>query len=101
MPDVIDTKKIIIRCGKRRSEMLKKIVLVLLLITICISCCACQFVPKVNEPVEFELFSTVKVYEEGKVIVDNQTGVMYWLSYRGNLTLLVDETGNPKIFEGR
>ena len=81
--------------------MIKKIVLILLLIGICIGCCACKQMPNVNEPVESVLFSTIADYDIGTVIVDNKTGVMYWLSNRGALTLLVDETGNPRIFEGR
>lgn len=89
--------------------MIKKIALVLLVVGVCLGCCACQSIPNINdikEPVvEPALFSTVKYYDYGNVIVDNQTGVMYWLStgtYNGGtLTLLVDETGNPKIFEGR
>lgn len=85
--------------------MLKKIVLALLLVGICVNCCACQRMPNANESVELELFSVVKSYEGGDVIVDNETGVMYWISTgaynHGTLTLLVDETGNPKIFEGR
>lgn len=85
--------------------MIKKIALVLLLVGVCISCSACQSMEHVNEPVEHALFSTVEDYVNGSVIVDNKTGVMYWLSggtYNGGtLTLLVDETGNPRIFEGR
>ena len=85
--------------------MLKKIVLVLLLVGVCIGCCACERMPNVNESVEPELFSIVANYERGMVIVDNKTGVMYWMSTgcynSGTLTLLVDETGNPKIFERR
>lgn len=85
--------------------MLKKIVLVLLLVGVCIGCCACRRMPNVSESVELELFSIVADYEGGMVVVDNKTGVMYWMSAgtynHGTLTLLVDETGNPKIFEGR
>lgn len=87
--------------------MIKKIVFVLLLISVCIGCTACQRMPNVNEnkSVEPALFSIIEEYENGIVIVDNKTSVMYWLSMgtynRGTLTLLVDETGNPKIFEGR
>lgn len=86
--------------------MIKKILLVLLLVGVCISCAACRRIPNVNEnePVEPTLFSVIENYEDSKVIVDNETGVMYWLSYggynRGTLTLLVDETGKPRIFEG-
>ena len=83
--------------------MVKKIAFVLLIFGVCIGCCACQRMPYVNKSVESELFSVIESYEIGNVIVDNETGVMYWLStgaYNGGtITLLVDETGNPKIFE--
>lgn len=85
--------------------MLKKVALVLLLVCVCIGCCACGRMSNVNESVEPELFSIVTNYDYGRVIVDNKTGVMYWMSTgcynNGTLTLLVDETGNPKIFERR
>lgn len=85
--------------------MLKKVVLALLLVGVCIGCCACGRIPNVNKSVEQELFSMVEDFGSGEVIVDNETGVMYWMSTgtynNGTLTLLVDETGNPKIFEGR
>lgn len=87
--------------------MIKKIALVLLLVGVCIGCSACQRMPNKNKSVEPEpaLFSEIENYGIGRVVVDNETGVMYWLSdgayNRGTLTLLVDEAGKPKIFEGR
>lgn len=86
--------------------MIKKIALVLLAVGVSICCCACRSMPNINEPtVEPALFSTVEGYANGYIIVDNQTGVMYWLStgtYNGGtLTLLVDEAGNPKILKRR
>jgi hypothetical protein len=40
----------------------------------------------------------------GKVLVDKATGVMYWMSYYtnniGNLTLLLNADGTPRIWEG-
>ena len=86
------------------AGIIKKIAFVLLIVGICIGCAACQRMTDVNESVaEPALFSTVEDYGIGSVIVDNETGVMYWISrgtYNGGtLTLLVDETGDPKIFE--
>lgn len=87
--------------------MIKKIALVLLFVGVCIGCSACQRMPNVNEneSVEPALFSTVERYANGSVIVDNETGVMYWLSMGtyngGTLTLLVDEAGKPRIFGER
>lgn len=81
--------------------MIKKIAFILLLTGICIGCCACQKMPNVNKSDGSTLFSAIETYAYGEIIVDNKTGVMYWLSAKGTLTLLVDETGNPRIFEGR
>ena len=88
------------------KAVIKRIALILLLVCVCIGCSACQSMPKVNESVEQPtLFSIIEEYMNGYVIVDNETCVMYWVSsgtYNGGtLTLLVDESGNPKIFEGR
>ena len=87
--------------------MIKKIALVLLLVGVCIGCSACQYMPKVNgsEPVEPASFFSVEEYAYGRVVVDSNTGVMYWMSMGtyngGTLTLLVDEAGKPRIFERR
>lgn len=87
--------------------MIKKIALVLLFVGVCIGCTACRSMPNVNEnePIEPTLFSSIEEYAYGRIIVDNKTGVMYWMSMGtyngGTLTLLVDEAGNPRIFEGR
>lgn len=85
--------------------MIKKIVVILLFIGICVGCCACSPMTRVDDPVNTKIFSVVEIYDEGNVIVDNETGVMYWVSYgtynAGTLTLLVDKAGNPKIFEGK
>lgn len=87
--------------------MIKKIALVLLIVGVCIGCTACQYMSKINgnEPVEPASFFSIEEYAYGRVVVDGQTGVMYWMSVgpqnRGTLTLLVDEAGKPRIFEGR
>lgn len=49
-------------------------------------------------------FMAVSYELNGMVMVDKETGVMYWASSnsynRGNLTLLVNADGNPRIWEG-
>ena len=49
------------------------------------------------------LFMTVSYELSGRVIVDKETGVMYWASdnsyNRGNLTLLVNADGTPRIWK--
>ena len=50
------------------------------------------------------MFMVVSEESDGQVLVDKSTGVMYWVSYNtynyGNLTLLVNPDGTPRIWEG-
>lgn len=50
------------------------------------------------------MFMEVSKERSGKVLVDKETGVMYWMSCgacnTGNLTLLIDAEGKPRIWEG-
>jgi hypothetical protein len=50
------------------------------------------------------MFMVVSNEISGMVLVDKTTGVMYWMSVDshncGNLTLLVDADGKPRIWEG-
>ena len=54
--------------------------------------------------VDNRMFMMVSNERSGKVLVDKATGVMYWMSCSGyntgNLTLLVNEDGKPRIWEG-
>lgn len=47
----------------------------------------------------------VEKYLRGRIIVDRETNVMYWMSEgaenMGTLTLLVDEHGQPKLYKGK
>lgn len=49
-------------------------------------------------------FVTISNESNGDIIYDSRTGVQYWRSNgsynKGNLTVLVDESGNPLIYEG-
>ena len=84
--------------------MKKKAILSVLLIVMMFSLCACGM-KNVNETNYLD--NRFKKYSEeycGFVVVDTETNVMYWLSNSsnngGNLTLLVDHNGNPKIYHG-
>jgi hypothetical protein len=54
--------------------------------------------------VDNRMFMVVSNEWNGKVLVDKLTGVMYWKSEcqnnNGNLTLLVNADGTPRIWEG-
>ena len=54
--------------------------------------------------VDNRMFMVVSNEWSGKVLVDKATGVMYWMSNYsnncGNLTLLVNADGTPRIWEG-
>ena len=54
--------------------------------------------------VDNQMFMVVSNEWSGKVLVDKSTGVMYWMSNggynTGNLTLLVNADGTPRIWEG-
>lgn len=54
--------------------------------------------------VDNRMFMVVSNEWDGKVLVDKSTGVMYWMSYStynaGNLTLLINADGTPRIWEG-
>lgn len=58
---------------------------------------------KVDAEVDNCMFMMVSNERSGKVLVDKATGVMYWMSCSryntGNLTLLVNEDGKPRIWE--
>ena len=54
--------------------------------------------------VDNHMFMVVSVELYGNVLVDKATGVMYWMSNgsynTGNLTLLINADGTPRIWEG-
>jgi hypothetical protein len=57
-----------------------------------------------NAEADNRMFMEVSDEISGRVLVDKVTGVMYWASdnsyNRGNLTLLVNADGTPRIWEG-
>ena len=54
--------------------------------------------------VDNRIFMVVSNEWSGRVLVDKATGVMYWMSNggynTGNLTLLINADGTPRIWEG-
>ncbi len=54
--------------------------------------------------VDNRMFMVVSEESSGRVMVDKATGVMYWISYSsnnyGNMTMLVNADGTPRIWEG-
>ena len=50
------------------------------------------------------MFMVVSKEWYGEILVDKATGVMYWMSNcaynTGNLTLLINADGTPRIWEG-
>lgn len=57
-----------------------------------------------DSEVDNRMFMVVSNEWYGQVLVDKATGVMYWMSWgshnTGNLTLLINADGTPRIWEG-
>lgn len=82
--------------------MKKKIILAVLLAVMMFVLCACSTGQDKEVQTEDGLFMVYHAYNNGYVIVDTQTNVMYWMSTgsynHGTLTLLVERDGSPKIY---
>ena len=86
---------------------MKKVILILLIVLIVVlltGCSSLDEVPSKEQEQELSMLMILKNYYSGLILVDRETNVMYWMSNgsynSGNLTLLVDQDGNPKIWEG-
>lgn len=57
----------------------------------------------VTQSVNNNMFITVSKENSGRIIVDKDTNVMYWMSYGaynyGTLTLMVNPDGTPKTWK--
>lgn len=73
---------------------------VIMLLFILCGCSKMDSVPK-REETKMTRFAIVESFSDGRIIMDRETNVEYWMStgsYNfGTLTLLVDKDGNPKI----
>ena len=85
--------------------MKKIIALILILAIVTIILTGCAPMPKYEEEKnDNKMFMIIEDYTTSKVLVDRETNVMYWESWAGQaygiLTLLVDQDGKPKIWNG-
>lgn len=85
---------------------MKKIVFLVLMIILLLTLCGCDRMGKIDDKsyenkVERTRFIRIENYGVGSIVVDSETNVEYWMSEaaynRGTLTMLVDESGNPKV----
>lgn len=85
---------------------MKKIVFLALIIILLLTLCGCDRMSKIDDKsyknkVEKTRFIKIESYDSGSIVVDSETNVEYWISegaYNyGTLTLLVDESGTPKV----
>lgn len=85
---------------------MKKIVFLVLMIILLLTLCGCDRMSKIDEKSyedKFERTRFIKIedYGYGSIVVDSETNVEYWMSEgaynRGTFTVLVDESGNPKV----
>lgn len=88
--------------------MKKNTIFALMLVIVMLLCCACRKIEDIkpkNTEIENTIFKKYCDGDGGIVIVDTETNVMYWLStgsYNyGTLTLLVNENGTPKLYQGQ
>ena len=77
---------------------------VIVLIILCALIMSGCSISDTNEVETNDPFTVVGYSDHGKIVVDTDTKVMYWLSdgthSKGNLFLLVNQDGTPKIWEG-
>ena len=83
---------------------MKKMMMIIILITLMLTGCASSKVEKVEKPKEnASRFEVVESTLSWLVVADKETGVMYAVSHGtyniGDFTLLVDADGKPLIYE--
>lgn len=85
---------------------MKKIIAVFIVILMVFALSGCTNMNHVTDHIPDDTltsFLIAETYTYGWILVDRDTHVMYWMSKSsyncGNLTLLVDENGNPKIYK--
>lgn len=88
-----------------REKVMKKVILIFLTVSLVLVMSGCQrmdYVPETPKEKAPSSLLILETYGQGDIVVDGDTHVMYWMSggsyNRGTLTLLVDEDGNPKIW---
>ncbi len=83
--------------------MKKKILSVMIVLILAFSLCGCQEIEDNTDSEKASMFVCVEATSLWKVVYHKETKVMYAVSYGsyncGTFTLLVDENGNPMIYE--
>ncbi len=83
--------------------MKKKILSVMIVLTLALSLCGCQEVKDEADSKEQSMFVYVERASNWDIVYHRETKVMYAVSNgsynRGTFTLLVDENGTPMIYE--
>ena len=83
---------------------MKKILLIIMALLAIILLSGCSTMEKIPEKEQPSTFMIYEEYGSGDVLIDRNTNVMYWISASsynyGNLTLLVNADGSPKIWNG-
>ena len=92
---------------KRKSILLVAFIMAMILL---LSACSSGFEShtsssKQEEPIDEKTFFILESYTGyGEIVVDKDTLVMYWVTHSyynsGNLTMLVNSDGTPKVFKG-
>ena len=86
----------------KKAILIFVIVLTMVLLT---GCTPLDTIPSKKQEPELSMLMIHTEYSSGLILVDRETNVMYWMSNgaynSGTLTLLVDQYGNPKIWEGQ
>lgn len=81
---------------------MKKILLIIMALLAVILLSGCSGMEKIPEKEQLSTFMIYEEYGSGDVLVDRDTHVMYWVSASaynyGNMTLLVNADGSPKIW---
>ncbi len=90
-----------------KKKLLALIFSAVIVSSILVGCSTAEIKKSYDEETEDTEAMFVEVENTGvsRIVYDRETKVMYAISYslynRGNFTLLVDENGNPKLWDGK
>lgn len=80
---------------------MKKIIILILLIVICLTGCDGVGYNETEYNTSNNDNRLKIIYKDANrtIVVDNKTGVQYLRCYQGGIVVMVDENGNPLIYE--
>jgi uncharacterized protein YcfL len=79
---------------------MKKILIVLILLLMLIGCGESSGRSNISNKTTDERLVIVESTSDYAIAVDKKTKVMYTHFYRGGATVMIDENGNPLLWEG-